>query len=231
MMRARWVPAAAACAGIALTVMLGIWQVGRGNEKSELAARMNAAQAGPLIAIPAAEVTAADVALRRVEARGRFAGDYTVYVDNRVLHGVPGYHVITPLIIDGGNRHVLVNRGWIAAAPDRRVPPQVVTPGGVQVITGLAVVPSPRQFELSTRIAEGNVWQNLTIERFRATVPITIQPVVIQQDNEVADGLRREWVAPGPGADRNYGYAFQWFAMAAAILIYFLVTHVRKRAA
>jgi surfeit locus 1 family protein len=228
-MRARaWMPAVAACAGIALTLTLGIWQVGRGNQKSELASRMKSAQAGPLLALPAAEIAAGDVVLRRVEARGHFAANYTLFIDNRMSHGVPGYHVITPLRIDGSDRHVLVNRGWIAAAPDRRTLPQVVTPPGPQLVTGLAVVPNPRQFELSTRIADGNVWQNLTIERFRATVPIAIQPVVIQQDSETADGLRREWAEPGPGADRNYGYAFQWFALAATILIYYLVTHVRN---
>ena len=232
MLRVRaWLPTVAAVAGIALTLALGTWQISRGNEKAALADRLKAAQAGPLIAMPAAEIGVDDVAWRRIEARGRFAPEYTVLVDNRVLHGVAGYHVVTPLKIDGGERYVLVNRGWIAAAPDRRALPPVVTPSGPLRISGLAVVPSPRQFELSTRIADGNVWQNLTIERYRATVAIPIQPVVLQQDSEMADGLKREWSESGPSPDRNYAYAFQWFALAAAILIYYLVTRARKRTA
>jgi surfeit locus 1 family protein len=224
-------PAVAAVAGIALTVALGFWQLGRGDEKAALAARLKEAQTGPLIAMSSAEVAAGDIAWRRVEVRGRFAPEYAVLIDNRVLHGTPGYHVVTPLKIDGGDRYVLVNRGWIAAAPDRRSMPEVVTPAGPQRITGLAVVPASHQFELSTKVADGNVWQNLTLERYRATVAIPIQPVVLQQDSELNDGLRREWGEAGPSPDRNYGYAFQWFAMAAAILIYFVVTRVRKRAA
>ena len=78
-------------------------------------------------------------------------------------------------------------------------------------------MPSKRYLELSTQVTEGNVWQNLTLERYRAAVSIPLQPVVIQQENEVDDGLKREWSAPDLGIDKHYGYAFQWFAMAAAI--------------
>jgi len=226
-----WLPTLAALAGIALTVALGIWQLDRGDEKTAMAERLKSAQAGPLIAIPAAELNAADVAWQRVEANGRFAAEYTVFIDNRVLNGVVGYHVVTPLKIEGGERYVLVNRGWVAATADRRTLPKIVTPPGTLRVSGIASVPGERQFELSTRVAEGNVWQNLTLPRYRASVNIPLQPVVIQQDSVVDDGLKREWQATVPSPDRNYGYAFQWFAMAAAILVYYLVTHGRKKAA
>jgi surfeit locus 1 family protein len=227
----KWLPTVAAIAGIALTSALGIWQLGRGNEKAAQVERLSSGQSGPVIAVSAVEINASDVAWKRVEADGRFAAEYTLFIDNRILHGMVGYHVITPLKIENGDRYVLVNRGWIAAAPDRRTLPKIVTPPGLVHITGTALIPSERQFELSTRVAEGNVWQNMTLSRFRATVNIPIQPIVIQQDSVVDDGLKREWAATGPSPDRNFGYAFQWFAMAAAILIYYLVTHVRKRAA
>jgi surfeit locus 1 family protein len=224
----RWLPPAAALAGIALTSALGVWQLGRGHEKAAQAERLKSAQSGPRIAISAAAMRAEDVAWQRVEVQGRFRPEKTVFIDNRVLHGVAGYHVITPLQIAGGERHVLVNRGWIAAPADRRQTPAVRTPEGALQITGLAVVPGEQQFELSTRVAEGNVWQNLTLSRYRATVAIDIQPVLVQQESEFDDGLKREWSVSGPSPDRNYGYAFQWFALAAAILVYFVVTRGRK---
>jgi cytochrome oxidase assembly protein ShyY1 len=30
--------------------------------------------------------------------------------------------------------------------------------------------------------------------------------------------------------DRHYGYAFQWLALATTILVFYLVTHVKRRA-
>jgi cytochrome oxidase assembly protein ShyY1 len=74
------------------------------------------------------------------------------------------------------------------------------------------------------------VWQNLTLERYRATVPIALQPVVIQQDSKLDDGLVREWSAPDLGIDKHYAYAFQWFVMAAAIVIIYIACNVRKNA-
>ena len=68
------------------------------------------------------------------------------------------------------------------------------------------------------------------LERFRAAVPIAVQPVVIEQENDSGDGLKREWGEPDLGIERHYGYAFQWFALAAAILVIYVVHHVRKRA-
>jgi surfeit locus 1 family protein len=223
-------PTLAALAGIAITVALGNWQLDRGNEKSALAGRILATSRDAPIALPAAEIRVDDVAWQRVEVRGRFEPKYMVFIDNRVLHGVAGYQVVMPLMIGDSGRYVLVNRGWVAGTNSRATLPQITTPAQALRVVGLATVPSKRYLELSSKVAEGNVWQNLTLERYRAAVSIPIQPVVIQQENDVDDGLKREWSAPDLGVDKHYGYAFQWFALAAAILIFRVVCHVRKNA-
>ena len=223
-------PTLAAVTGIALTVVLGNWQLGRGREKAAFAQRIEAANRDAVIELTRREVKADDVAWRRVEVSGRFAPQYAVLIDNRILHGAVGYYVVMPLQIADSDRYVLVNRGWVAGTISRATLPQVTTPPDAVRIAGLATLPSRRYLELSTKVADGNVWQNLTLERYRAAVPIKIQPVVIQQENDIGDGLKREWSAPDLGIDKHYGYAFQWFTLAAAILIFYLVHHVRKRA-
>jgi cytochrome oxidase assembly protein ShyY1 len=84
--------------------------------------------------------------------------------------------------------------------------------------------------ELSDQVIEGRIWQNLTIARYRAAVPLPIQPFVIQQDNTQApeDGLVRAWPSPELGIDKHYGYAFQWFALAATLLVFYVVTQFRR---
>jgi surfeit locus 1 family protein len=105
----------------------------------------------------------------------------------------------------------------------------VTTPEGALQISGLAVVPGRRFLELSPNIAQGKVWQNLTLERYSKAFPIPLQPVIIQQESPLADGLAREWDPPDLGIDKHYGYAFQWLALAATVLVFYLVTHVRRR--
>jgi surfeit locus 1 family protein len=223
-------PTLAAVAGMALTLALGQWQLSRGNEKAALAQHIHAANRDAPIALPAAAIKAEDVAWRRVEARGRFEPKYAVFIDNRVLNGAVGYHVLMPLRIGDSERYVLVNRGWVAGTSTRSQLPQVTTPSEVVSVAGLATLPSKRYLELSSAVTDGKVWQNLTLERYRAAAPIAIQPIVIQQENDIGDGLKREWGAPDLGVERHYGYAFQWFALAAAILIFYLFSLFRKRA-
>lgn len=224
-------PTLAAAAGIALTIALGNWQLNRAHEKNELKARIGELAKGPPISVSAAALDARDVQLRRVEARGTFEPKYAVFIDNRVWRGTVGYQVVMPLRLGDGGRYVLVNRGWVAGTPDRSRLPEVKTPAGAVVISGMAVVPSKRFLELSGNTVVGKVWENLTIERYRQAMPITIQPFVIQQESAGApdDGLVREWDPPDLGIERHYGYAFQWFALAVTILVFYLVTHVKRK--
>ena len=228
--RSRLWPTVAAVLGIVITVALGTWQLGRGAEKRALKTRFDAQLAQPPVHVGTRELAASDVELRHVEARGVFEPRYGIYLDNRILRGVPGYHVVMPLRIEHSERYVLVNRGWIARPALRSDLPQVRTPAEPLSITGVAIVPGTRMLELSSDVIEGRIWQNLTIERYRKAVPIEIQPFVVRQDNALDDGLAREWYAPDFGIEKHYGYAFQWFALAVTIFLFYVVTQFRRRA-
>jgi surfeit locus 1 family protein len=222
-------PLAATIAGVTLAVSAGQWQLGRATEKRELRERAEAQAALPPLPITPVEMSASDVALRRIVATGMFDARYAVYLDNRTHKGVVGYHLIMPLRIGDSDRYVLVNRGWLQGNPDRRTRPQVPAPPGVVTVSGVAVIPSDRIFELSDRVIEGSVWQNLTIARYRDAMPIAVQPFILRQDSPLDDGLVREWPAPDFGIDKHYGYAFQWFALAATLIVFYAVTQLRRR--
>lgn len=222
----------AAVAGIAATFALANWQLNRAHEKEGLAARLAALSKDAPVALPASELQARDVEWRHVTAHGRFEPRYGILIDNRVYRGVAGYQVVMPLELGsttGGRRYVLVNRGWVAGNPDRSKLPEVRTPETAVDVAGIAVTPSRRFLELASGTAQGSVWQNLTIDRYRHAFPIAIQPIVIEQESPLDDGLVRDWDPPNLGVERHYGYAFQWLALAATIFVIYLVTHVRRR--
>ncbi len=221
----------AAIAGVAVTLALGNWQLNRAAEKQALADRYLERSSGPPVTLGAHDIRTENVALRRVEARGRFEPAHMVYLDNRVYHKVPGYHVVVPLRISGSSRYVLVNRGWIAATRDRITVPRVDLPQEEVVVRGIATVPTDRYLELSPEVVQGKVWQNLALARYREATGLDVHPVLILQEAGAGDGLVRDWPAPDFGRNTHLAYAFQWFALAAAILIYYLVTHVRRKSA
>jgi surfeit locus 1 family protein len=212
-----------------LTVWLGLWQLGRADEKRARQTAFDTAAALPALDI--ARLSATPAAYQRVRVSGRFDSAYGIYLDNRMLQGRPGYHLIVPLVYPAGV--ILVNRGWLPAGSDRATPPQA-SPWPVQVtLEGLLVPAQGRYLELSGRDVAGPVWQNLDLARYRAWYQAKhrgdLPDRMLLQTSPAADGLVRDWPRPDMGAARHLGYAVQWFAMTAAIVALYAYYGLWKR--
>jgi surfeit locus 1 family protein len=228
--RPAFLPGAAALAAIALTLALGNWQSRRAEEKFALGRDLDDAARHAVLALPPSPVESRGYEFSRVSARGEYSARHTVLLDNKVLRGVAGYQVLTPLKIAGGDTYVLVNRGWVAAGARRDSLPRIQTAAGTETVEGIAVVPGGHILELGVRTEEGIVWQNLVLARYAKWSGLKLQPIVLQQTSESADGLVRAWERPDTGADRHRGYAFQWYALATTILISYVALSVKRAA-
>ena len=204
-------------------VQLGNWQLSRAQEKESRQERLDLLSQEPAVVLPPTEVKLEDFQYRQVEARGEYVPGHTIYLDNKIYRGVAGYHIITPLRIGTSSMHVLVNRGWAPADRDRSKLPEAVPPPGQVSVTGIATTATQKTLELSQDLVSGRVWENLNIDRYRSATGLSLQPVMILQKDDVQDGLVRQWPRPDSGSAKNLGYAVQWFAMALAVLIIYLV--------
>lgn len=208
---------------ITIMVQLGNWQLSRAQEKDSRQERLDRLSQEPAVALPPVEVKLEDFLYRQVEARGEYVPGHTIYLDNKIYKGVAGYHIITPLRIGTSSMHVLVNRGWAPADRDRTKLPEVPTPTGPVIVSGIATTAMQKTLELSRDMVSGRVWENLDLDRYRQATKLILQPVMILQKDDVQDGLVRQWPRPDSGSAKNLGYAVQWFAMALAVLITYLV--------
>jgi surfeit locus 1 family protein len=225
--RPGWLPSFAAAAFVALTVALGGWQTRRAEEKLELGRRIDEAARGPVLQLPSARVDASGFERRRVAARGTFIASDTFFLDNKVMHGAAGYHVVTPLKLESGGVHVLVDRGWIAAG-DRSRLPDVPTPESVRTLEGVAVVPSARFLELAPEADSGRLRQNLVVSREEKRLGLSLQPFVIEQTSDARDGLVRAWDRPDTGVDRHRSYALQWYSFAALAAVLYVALGFKR---
>ncbi len=228
--RPAFLPGAAALVTIALTVSLGNWQSQRAEEKSARGLELDVAASRSVLALPPSLVDAPAYAFARISARGEYSPKYTVLLDNKVLRGVAGYQVLTPLKIAGGDTYVLVNRGWVAAGVRRDALPQIQTPSATEAVEGVAVIPSKNIVELDAKTEEGIVWQNLVLARYAKWSGLKLQPIVLQQTSAAADGLVRVWDRPDTGADKHRGYAFQWYALSITIFIAYVILSFKRPA-
>lgn len=226
--RRRLAATVAAMAGLALTTSAAVWQYGRGQEKDRISAEASAGARDAPIEIGDSAVSEATLRYRRVVVTGEFQPESVVLLDNQTRGAQPGFVVYTALALSGG-RHVLVKRGWIAGSPDRSLIPVVATPSGRVSVEGMALPPASRFLELAEPALDGRVWQNVTVERYERRFGKSFQPLIVEQTNDTGDGLVRQWPQPASGSAKHYGYAFQWAAMAALIVVFYVYFSVRKR--
>jgi len=225
--RPRWLPTLAAIVGISLTAAAGNWQLDRAHQKERAQQAYDQGVSDAPIRLTEVPAAAEALRMRRVEVEGEFVPKGMVLLDNRIRNSVAGYEVIMPLKIGTSSMHVLVNRGWIAAGRERNQLPVVKTPDTVVKVTGMATVPG-RFLELSKVDDSAPVWQNLTVERYVARTGLQVLPVVVQQQNDLQDGLLRSWERPDFGIAKHYGYAVQWFSFCGLIIFLYVFFHVKR---
>lgn len=208
-------------------ISLGLWQWHKAESKTALQIELDSRSHDAAIAMPTTPADVDTLRHRRVILRGTYDAAHQVLIDNRPYQERAGYHVITPLQVAGSNMHVLVNRGWLAAPADHQQQPLAEVPAGEIELSGIAVLPTQRFFNLVPQPSGwAPVWQNLDIERFRSAVPYPLQGLVIQLDPTAPGGYVRDWPRPDERADRHRSYALQWFGFAISSLgiwVYFLV--------
>ena len=207
---------------ITIMVQLGNWQLSRAQQKEARQERLDLLSQEPAVVLPPTEVKLEDFQYRQVEARGEYVPGHTIYLDNKIYRGVAGYHIITPLRIGTSSMHVLVNRGWAPADRDRSKLPEAVPPSGQVSVSGIATTATQKTLELSQDLVSGRVW------KIWISTAIGTRPGLPAARNDFAKGRRARmawfgWPRPDSGSAKNLGYAVQWFAMALAVLIIYLV--------
>lgn len=211
----------------ALTFWLGNWQLDRAQEKRERQALFEARSHDTPVRLTGPVASAVPLLYRSVRVDGTWMPARQFYVDNRIHGGRAGFHVITPVAIEGSDAAVLVNRGWVARGPEYPRPPRVSSPEGRAEVAGMATRPPARVLELSGQTVAGDVWQNLHIERFAAHARMKLLPVVVLAE-PAGEGLAPVREVPDAGVAKHVEYAFTWFALAATVTVLWIVLNVKK---
>jgi surfeit locus 1 family protein len=217
-----WLVSVAALLAVAATLMLGYWQLTRAWSKEALAAAIEAqSRLSPLGNPALTEPGVATTLLHRpVRLSGTWSTAHTVFLDNRQMDAKPGFYVLTPLRLQGTEAVVLVQRGWVQRNfQDRSRLPSVPSASGLVDVEGRIEAPPSKLFDLGDD-GKGAIRQNLDLAAFARETGLALLPVSVVQtggSDAATDGLLRHWPVPVLGAGKNYGYAFQWFALSALI--------------
>ncbi|WP_237059884.1 SURF1 family protein [Microbulbifer sediminum] len=208
-------------------VSLGFWQLDRADEKRSLIAAVD----GRLSAQPQDPNTLEH--LQRyspVRLPGYFTDEY-FYLDNRTRNGRVGYEILQVFV--SGERRWLVNRGWMPASVSRSKLPEVSWPRAAKVITGFLYPVTQGHGDGGGNPITGDgpvriqaVDAGLTGSLRLAKPDWTIR---LSADSDTA--LVTDWRMVNSSPARHQAYAWQWFAMALALVILWLLAATRLPAA
>jgi cytochrome oxidase assembly protein ShyY1 len=214
---------------LALLLGLGTWQMRRAHEKEALlAAYQQAATAEPKD-LRAAATVPTDLPVP-VRVRGTYVNSKPLLLDNQSHDGRPGYHVWTPMRLMTGGL-VVVDRGWIERSDSSALPAPPAPGGGSVSIRGLwRTLPQPGMRLASAPVGKVQqfpaVVEYPTADDLRTLLGEPAIGGVVLLDPAEPDGFVREWnPAESIPPSRHYGYAVQWFALAIALVVLFVVVN------
>ena len=227
---------------IPVMIRLGYWQLHRHENRvannEVISANLSAEPVRVESVTEPGAVLAREDLYRVVTAEGRYDSARTVVARQRTDAGGEriGYHVITPLVLDGGGT-VLVNRGWVSPGDDITVFPKIPAPPAGEVTvtgrlrpdettsaTGIRNRPGlpPGQISLISSTALADDMPRTLVSGYLELVSTTPGPTGTQPQ-----------LIPSPdasGIGPHLAYAIQWWLFAAMVPVGWVVLLRRERA-
>jgi len=214
----RWLPPLAGLAFTVMFIFLGLWQLDRAREKT---AFIEAFENDSAYVEPADYGALED--FDRIRVFGRYLTGQQILIDNIPMENRLGYFVVTAFEPSTGEAALLVNRGWLPKPERGEKLPDISVDTESRTIRGL-VGHLPRvAIRPGEAFAVHGDWPRValypSLEEAAAELGQSLLPVVLLLSPDEEEGYLRQWQPNVRGPMTNYGYAFQWFAMAIAVFV------------
>jgi len=220
-MRPRFfIPAFLIIATLVLLITLGFWQLDRADEKRAIEDQIANANAGDVELITSLDLLS-DKEYYHVLLRGSYIEDRQFIYDNQIVDQIPGYYVLTPFVLKGDSRAILINRGFIPWNGRRD---QIADIDIAEKITEVKVqISKPvKRIELKTSQIKRDfpvLIQALDLAEMSAIASLDFANIVGLLSPESENGFVRKWEPYTGSIERHIGYAIQWFLMALVLSI------------
>ena len=210
---------------VVLFVRLGIWQLERLEDRRTENAVGEERFSGEAVVLSdlleAADGDLESLEYRRGLATGVFDPEDEVLIRSQVHLGTAGFHVLTPLVGEGGDA-VLVNRGWIPLVLDEVPVAEAPPPEGVVTVEGWVHRSQEKPPFGPTDPEDGRLtaMSRVDIDRIQDQTTTTLAPVYLVALDD-PDGELPVPVKPPVFDDEgpHLAYAIQWFAFALIAFI------------
>jgi surfeit locus 1 family protein len=218
---------------LVLFIILGRWQQHRAIEKELIVTQNQNRSKKKPEPLDLERMEYASLRYLPVTVFGKYDENHQFLLDNQIKNHKVGYNVLTPVIVRGSEKAVLVDRGWVVQGLTRQLHPDISIENIDMNAEGQVYVPFSKGFRLGGLDDGEFLWprviQFLDFDAMSERLGYNVLPVVIRLSPKADDGYLRRWNIVSMGPKRHLGYAFQWYALAAAMLGILLVLALKKK--
>ena len=201
-----------------LLISLGFWQLDRADEKRAIEGQIDSANSGDVKLIDSAEFLK-DKEYYHVRLQGSYVGDKQFIYDNQIVDQISGYYVLTPLVLKGDSKAVLINRGFIPWN-GRRDKLADIDIGEKLTEVKVQISKPVKRMELEASELTGDfpvLIQALDLDEMSTIASLDFASVIGLLSPESDNGFVRQWEPYTGSIERHIGYAIQWFLMALVL--------------
>ena len=213
-----YIPASLIVATLALLISLGFWQLDRANEKRAIEDQIANANSFDVELVTSVEFLK-DREYYHVRLQGSYVGDKQFVYDNQIVDQVSGYYVLTPLVLKGDSKAVLINRGFIPWNGRRDKLADIDIAGRLTEVK-VQISKPVKRMELEASELTGDfpvLIQALDLDEMSTIASLDFASVIGLLSPESDNGFVRQWEPYTGSIERHIGYAIQWFLMALVL--------------
>ena len=212
------IPASLIVTTLALLISLGFWQLDRANEKRAIENQIARANSGDVERINSVEFLK-EKEYYHVRLQGAYIDDKQFIYDNQIVDQISGYYVLTPFVLKGDSKAILINRGFIPWNGRRDKLADIdIAEELTEVKVQISKPVKRMELEASQITGEFPVLiQALDLDEMSTMAALDFVSVVGLLSHESENGFVRQWEPYTGSIERHIGYAIQWFLMALVL--------------
>ncbi len=213
---------------------LGVWQLDRAEEKRNLINELETkSQAEPVPLSEALETDEPD--MMAVLTEGQPVSGVTLVTDNQTRNGRLGYEVYGLWQANELQQPVLVSRGWLPRKDFYQKVPEI-PPFKAKQLAGTLYYSKGA----NAVVANNAVWQEFdgvwllgqfdfqTLAEKVKQMGYHSAPFIIRLKPDVDSEFVRQWEVVASPPEKHIAYAIQWFAMALALVVLFIILNLKR---
>lgn len=213
-----------------LLLGLGFWQLDRQQQKLDILGTYQQRISAPPLRLLEEwqQLQGADASYRRVQFTAELQAQPVILLDNKIIDGVVGYEVVQKAVLNA-QQAAWVNRGWVPAGRTRQDLPVPGIPSGYIDLQAHVYIPLGEQFILSNQPLSVSSQTPIIAQQIdmaelqQLSQPQQSFPHLLRLEEGSRAALEIQWPAINTRPEKHQAYAIQWFAMALALVVFYIL--------